>query len=147
MSGSSATLTPPFRFALLAASIRPSDPPASVYRGSLPKHHNLAFLATLNLKTIVSVTPKPIDVYEVEAAALLDEKERAAEVEGRPSKRRRATSEVDFNDWAAREGISVIHVKVGAGKPKDGHIPFDTATVKTVLEVSLLRVLGTRTHN
>lgn len=140
---SDACLTPPFRFALLAASIRPSDPPASLYRGSLPKHHNLAFLASLGLKTIVSVTPKPVDVYEADVRAKLAEKELEEDRvagEGGPRKRRRRPSEVDFMNWATHEGIRVIHVKVGSGKPKDGHIPFDTATVKTVLEIGRAHV-------
>ncbi|KAK4701488.1 hypothetical protein P7C70_g4743, partial [Phenoliferia sp. Uapishka_3] len=135
---SSTTITPPFRFSLLVASLRPLDPPTSVYRGSLPKALNLPFLATLNLKTIVSVTPKAVDVYEDEARALLEEKEAAAEKLGSPRKRRKA-SEVSFRDWATSEGINVIHVKVGSGKPKDGHIPFDPATVKAVLELMITR--------
>lgn len=31
-----------------------------VYRGAYPKHRNLRFLETLHLRTIVSLTPKPI---------------------------------------------------------------------------------------
>lgn len=33
-----------------------------LYRGAYPKHRNLRFLQTLHLRTIVSLTPKPIDI-------------------------------------------------------------------------------------
>lgn len=127
-----APISPPLHFALLAASLRLSDPETSLYRGSLPKPHNLTFLSTLHLRTIVSVTPKPIAAYEAEATVLLDAKDAL----GAKRRRTRTNGAESVSAWATREGVWVIHVRVGAGKAKDGHIPFDAATVKVVLEVS-----------
>ncbi|WFD19771.1 hypothetical protein MCAP1_002007 [Malassezia caprae] len=70
-------LSPPMRFGIVAfpqrmpgmsdaesstgASSRITSFSECLYRGAYPKHRNLPFLETLHLRTIVSLTPKPID--------------------------------------------------------------------------------------
>jgi len=70
-------LSPPMRFGIVAFPQRMPDMGDSessagtssritsfsecLYRGAYPKHRNLPFLETLHLRTIVSLTPKPID--------------------------------------------------------------------------------------
>ena len=72
-------LTPPIRFGPVAfpAVNVPADSESGsddfrrvamysecMYRGAYPKHRNLRFLETLHLRTIISLTPKPIDQDE-----------------------------------------------------------------------------------
>lgn len=127
------TLVPPFRFALLAASPYPptsssSSSTSALYRGSLPLPHHVPFLSTLNLRTIISLTPKPLTKYEEERVAS-------------PFKRRKIDiekGEVEeelVSIWCERMGIDLIHVK--SDKSKDGSLPFNSTTVKKVLEVRL----------
>ncbi|KAM0750424.1 hypothetical protein T439DRAFT_381112 [Meredithblackwellia eburnea MCA 4105] len=134
-------LVPPLRFGLLTASISPDDKPTSLYRGALPKPYNLPFLSTLQLKTVVSVTPKSMEVYEADIKSKLEEKEKeesqSTSVVGK--RKRRKSEEVDFTQWSVASGVKVVHVKVGSGKAKDGHIPFDISTVKKVLELMIDR--------
>ncbi|WFD30628.1 hypothetical protein MSPP1_001649 [Malassezia sp. CBS 17886] len=69
-------LAPPIRFGTVAFPLRATDADADMgagdglcvssfseclYRGAYPKLRNLRFLETLHLRTIVSLTPKPID--------------------------------------------------------------------------------------
>ncbi|CCU99479.1 unnamed protein product [Malassezia sympodialis ATCC 42132] len=70
-------LSPPMRFGIVAfpqsmpdssdsgssmgTSSRITSFSECLYRGAYPKHRNLPFLETLHLRTIVSLTPKPID--------------------------------------------------------------------------------------
>lgn len=131
-------LVPPFRFALLAASPYPptssssststSTSTSALYRGSLPLPHHVPFLSSLNLKTIISLTPKPLTIYEEERIAS-------------PLKRRKIDiekGEVEeelVSIWCKRRGINIIHIK--SDKSKDGSIPFNPTTVKKVLEVRL----------
>ena len=121
-------LFPPLRFALLAASPYPltdTSTPSSLYRGSLPKSHNLAFLDSLQLKTVLSLTPKSLSAYEEEGKI-------------GPTKRRRGEAmeeeEEKVSVWAQRTGVKVLHFKVD--KSKDGSLPCTVATIKQVLEVS-----------
>lgn len=123
-----ALFVPPLRFALLAASpytAPPSSPPTTIYRGSYPQPHNLPFLSTLQLKTIVSLTPKSIQAYEEEGKGLPVKRKRA---EGSMSEEERVSV------WCERKGVKCVHVKVD--KSKDGSVTFTSATVKVVLEVS-----------
>ena len=46
------TLFPPFRYALVEAH---------VHRGAYPKPRNIPFLQSLHLKTLLSLTPEPLD--------------------------------------------------------------------------------------
>ncbi|PKI84232.1 hypothetical protein MVES1_001521 [Malassezia vespertilionis] len=78
-------LTPPIRFGTVAfplpctdlesdvssgESVRLTSFSECLYRGAYPKARNLPFLSTLHLRTIVSLTPKPIDCdVEIEAWA------------------------------------------------------------------------------
>lgn len=148
-------VNPPYRFSLLASSTASTSttPRCNLYRGSLPKPHNLKFLTRLQLKTIISLTPKSIQTY-VESGELVPPR-RKGECEGgtrdhhygyyshdhdaedEHDGRQNKGEDEGVTGWIERTGINVIHFKVG--KAKDGAIPFPTSTVKAVLEVSCPR--------
>lgn len=125
-------LDPPLRFALLCSSLTSSSsgPPHSLYRGSLPKPHNYAFLSSLHLKTIISLTPKSLDHYAGEGLLPARKRRRIGGVG------EELEDEERWEAWRDREGVRVVHVRVG--KAKDGAIPFSPTAVKEVLEVSWL---------
>lgn len=47
-------------------------------------------------------------------------------------------AEESWEAWRDREGVNVVHIKIKAGKAKDGVVPFTPETVKQVLEVRSL---------
>lgn len=123
------SLVPPFRFALLAAG--PSEPHCPLYRGSLPRPLNTPFLSQLNLKTIISLTPKSIQHYE-------DNGDLPSSRRGRPTPDSALGQGTELEgesvvEWISRTGIRVVTIKVG--KAKDGAIPFGTEQAKQALEV------------
>ena len=109
-------LTPPLRFSTVAFSsvdhpqyVDGSDPRAhphhreSVYRGAYPKARNLYFLSRLHLRTVLSLTPRPLD----NDAALI-----AWSAPTDPSR-----SDTSFADKISEHGIKLLHVR--CEKPKD----------------------------
>ncbi|CDW98894.1 hypothetical protein [Sporisorium scitamineum] len=121
-------LTPPLRFSTVAFAVTDqpqpyrqsdadedhSDPRShphhreSVYRGAYPKARNLSFLSRLHLRTVLSLTPRPLD----NDAALLAWSSSAAE----PSSSTSSTTEtVAYN--VSKHGIQLLHVR--CEKPKD----------------------------
>ncbi|SGY21818.1 BQ5605_C016g08277 [Microbotryum silenes-dioicae] len=154
------SLIPPFRFAHLASAALPQhvtslEPPSSssssspsspsspssstnsssfpLYRGSLPRWHNLPFLDTLHLRTIISLTPKPISTYEENGELVGPSGAATRPTEPGPDEARPSS----LTTWARQRGVKLVHVKVG--KAKDGAIPFTAATVKLVLELLINR--------
>lgn len=77
------------------------------------------------------MTPKPLQTY-VDDGDLPPRKRRR--IGGRIYSEDEEPLEERVTDWIQRTGVNVLHYKVG--KAKDGAIPFPTATVKAVLEVS-----------
>ncbi|SCZ88394.1 BZ3500_MvSof-1268-A1-R1_Chr2-1g04381 [Microbotryum saponariae] len=150
------SLIPPFRFGHLASSALPqhvtsSEPTAAsssspcpspssstnsssfpLYRGSLPRSHNLPFLDTLHLRTIISLTPKPISTYEENGELVGPSRAATKPTEPGPAK-----ASPSLTTWARQSGVKLVHVKVG--KAKDGAIPVTAATVKLVLELLINR--------
>lgn len=94
-------LTPPFRFGTVAINPIESDTDPSaqqhLYRGAYPKARNRPFLSRLNLKTILSLTPKPLE----------QDKETA--------------------QWAAAKGIRLAHVRTEKPKDESGGLSRDGA--------------------
>jgi hypothetical protein len=122
-------LDPPLRFSLLCSSYTETTPLHSLYRGSLPKPRNYAFLSSLHLKTVISLTPKSLDHYAAEGLLPARKRRRIGGVG------EELEDEEGWEAWRDREGVKVVHVKVG--KAKDGAIPFSPTTVKEVLEVRI----------
>ncbi|SJX61531.1 uncharacterized protein SRS1_12516 [Sporisorium reilianum f. sp. reilianum] len=119
-------LTPPLRFSTVAFagtdqpqpywqlsvqedSADPRSHPhhrESVYRGAYPKARNLSFLSRLHLRTVLSLTPRPLD----NDAALMAWSSSAAD----PSSPSPSTT---VAEKASKLGIQLLHVR--CEKPKD----------------------------
>lgn len=117
-------LSPPMRFGVVAFPQRMpdmSDAESSagaasritsfsecLYRGAYPKHRNLPFLETLHLRTIVSLTPKPID------------------------------SDPDIASWARMQnggaGVHIIHIRTEKPKEETGGLTHEGAA-RALMEV------------
>lgn len=57
-------LVPPLRFSVAAANpstLPPASSTSTLYRGAYPRQRHLPFLSRLKLKSILSLTPKPLD--------------------------------------------------------------------------------------
>ncbi|KAJ1027629.1 hypothetical protein NDA18_003629 [Ustilago nuda] len=112
-------LTPPLRFSTVAFSCvddpsNTEDDPRlhshhreSVYRGAYPKSRNLYFLSRLHLRTVLSLTPRPLD----NDAALL-----AWSSQSDPSPLL-STPTTPVAERPAQMGIKLLHVR--SEKPKD----------------------------
>lgn len=109
-------LTPliaPLRFSIVAhpIDISPYSPISiqSIYKGAFPRRRNLPFLSRLRIKTILSLTPKALEI--------LDE-------------------EVD--NWAKNNAISLIHVKCEKPKDDGGGLSKEAAAKALLVSRVLL---------
>ncbi|UZJ52569.1 hypothetical protein CBS101457_001889 [Exobasidium rhododendri] len=98
-------LTPliaPLRFSLVAhpVDISANSPvlTQSIYRGAFPHRRNIPFLSRLRLKTVLSLTPKPLEVLDKAVA-----------------------------DWAKSSGVSLVHVKCEKPKDDGGGLSKEAA--------------------
>lgn len=92
------SLTPPLKFSTVQKE---------VYRGAYPREMNFEFLHTLQIKTIVSLTPNPI------------------------------TPDTDPNlyEFAQRNNISLVHIECSqSGKGKKRGVPMGYSTVLSTLD-------------
>lgn len=91
-------LVPPLRF----NSVQPS-----LYRGGYPRKVNFPFLESLNIKTIVSLTPEPIT----------------------------AASDNSFYEFARQRGIELVHIECAqSGKGKKRGVPMGYSSVLEALK-------------
>jgi hypothetical protein len=92
----------PLRFLTVALPVNVGSSSAvsshSVYKGGFPRRRNLPFLSRLRLKTIVSLTPKPLDALEG-----------------------------DVTQWAKSNNISLVHVKCEKPKDDGGGLSKEAA--------------------
>jgi len=109
-------LTPliaPLRFGIVAhpIDISPNSSVSnqSIYKGAFPRRRNLPFLSRLRLKTILSLTPKSLEV--------LDE---------------------DVSNWAKSNSISLIHVKCEKPKDDGGGLSKEAAGKALVVSIWVL---------
>ncbi|KIS70277.1 uncharacterized protein UMAG_11656 [Mycosarcoma maydis] len=121
-------LTPPLRFSTVAfactdqpqppwqasAAVDDTDPRShphhreSVYRGAYPKARNLSFLSRLHLRTVLSLTPRPLD----NDVAIL---EWASSTDSLPS-----SSLTTVAGKASKLGIQLFHVRCEKPKEESG---------------------------
>jgi hypothetical protein len=96
-------LIAPLRFSIVAhpIDISANSPVSaqSVYRGAFPHPRNIPFLSRLRLKTIVSLTPKPLDVLDEITA-----------------------------EWARKNEVSLIHIKCDKPKDDGGGLSKEAAS-------------------
>lgn len=92
----------PLRFLTVAQPVNVGSSSAvltqSLYKGGFPRRRNLPFLSRLRLKTILSLTPKPLDVLEE-----------------------------DVSQWAKSNDISLVHVKCEKPKDDGGGLSKEAA--------------------
>lgn len=85
----------------------------SIYRGALPRRRNLPFLTRLRPKTILSLTPKPLDALDPEMRA-----------------------------WAEGKGVKLVHIRCDKPKDDGGGLSREGAA-RALLVSFLFLVLST----
>lgn len=96
------SLVPPLRF----SSIQPN-----LYRGGYPRKVNFPFLESLNLKTIVSLTPEAIDL----------------------------DTDADLYSFAKERKIILVHIECAqSGKGKKRGVPLGYSSILEVLQIIIL---------
>lgn len=99
-------LVPPLKF----NSVQPN-----LYRGAYPREINFPFLQTLQLKTIVLLTPEPIT----------------------------AESDPKLHDFAKSNNIKLVHLECAqSGKGKKRGVPMGYSTIVDALNIMVLRDLA-----
>lgn len=92
-------LVPPLRFGCIQENL---------YRGGYPRKVNFPFLESLNLKTIISLTPEPID----------------------------STTDVNLDAFAKEHSIRLVHIECAqSGKGKKRGVPMGYTAVLTALDL------------
>lgn len=92
----------PLRFAIVAQPIDITTSSSltahSIYKGGFPRKRNLPFLSRLRLKTILSLTPKPLDALDEEVTS-----------------------------WAKKDNVTLVHVKCEKPKDDGGGLSKEAA--------------------
>ncbi|BFZ60414.1 protein-tyrosine-phosphatase [Saitoella coloradoensis] len=114
---------------LLLPPLRFSTTDTGIYRGSYPHPSNLPFLRRQKLKTIISLTPKPLETYLSTEPSDQDQAQK-------DDPHHIAGKNAQITTWCRDHGITLIHLPVEAGKTKK-ELGLSTTTARSAVNLLL----------